>query len=327
MADTSIAWTDSTWNPVRGCSRVSPGCGDATGGGCYAMKMAHRFSGPGMPYEGLTRIGKRGVDWAGFARLVPEQLDAPLRWRKPRRIFVNSMSDLFHESLTDEEILRVFDVMRQCPQHTFQVLTKRAARMRKWFSWVQAMPGWPLPLGRSGVWPLPNVWLGVSAEDQQRADERIPHLLATPAAVRFVSVEPQIGPVDLTRVRNAGEVFAPFNALRRWTSGEGDNSGIDWVICGGESGPHARPYDLAWARSLRDQCKASGTAFFFKQTGSAPQDTQTLTRFEAFDDEARRAYPNGAASMTVGWKPKDRAGADPADWPEDLRIREWPVPR
>lgn len=253
---TSIAWTDATWSPVRGCSRVSLGCDS-----CYAMKMAHRFSGKGQPYEGLTRIGKRGVDWAGFARLVPEQLGVPLRWKKPRRIFVNSMSDLFHESLEDADILRVFDVMRQCQQHTFQVLTKRASRMRKWFSWVQAMPGWPLPGNRVGVWPLPNVWLGVSAEDQQRADERIPHLLATPAAVRFVSVEPQIGPVDLALARSTPALDATGYCLVDWPHAPH----IDWVIVGSESGARARPFQWLWAESLRDQCAAAGVAFFMKQ--------------------------------------------------------------
>ena len=158
-------------------------------------------------------------------------------------------------------------------------------------------------------------WVGTTAEDQQRADERIPHLLTTPAAVRFVSVEPQLGPVDR----------APWlEAHSPETTGCRRQPALSWCIVGGESGPKARPFDLAWARSLRDQCRAAAVPFFFKQTGSNVCDTQPLTRFEAFSDEARRAYPNGAATMTMGWKPKDRAGADPAEWAEDLRVREFP---
>lgn len=219
MSATDIQWTDATWNPVRGCSRVSPGCDN-----CYAMRQAHRFSNPGGPYEGLTTLRKGKVDWAGSARLIPEMLDQPLRWRKPRRIFVNSMSDLFHSSLTNEEIAAVFGVMAAAPQHTFQVLTKRPERMVEWFKWVQESEGdpwttclretvcWvPTDAGngitedgvyRHGVegaelWPLPNVWPGVSVENQATADKRIPLLLSTPAAVRFISAEPLLGPIDL----------------------------------------------------------------------------------------------------------------------------------
>lgn len=340
MAETTIAWTrgddgtpGKTWNPVRGCSRVSPGCGDATGGGCYAMNMAHRFSGKGQPYEGLTRIGKRGVDWAGFARLVPEQLGVPLRWRKPRRIFVNSMSDLFHESLTNEEIAAVFGVMAACQEHSFQVLTKRAKRMGEWFEWVDAQdedPPLTLMLGNAAnhlagerwderlnslgldrsdcefdpEWPLPNVWLGVSAEDQQRADERIPHLLATPAAVRFVSVEPCLGPVSLLP-RERGSPDTERGILNR-SAPKLETPRLDWVIVGGESGPRARPFDLAWARSLVGQCKAASVACFVKQIGARPFDS-----CNPFDEPS-------------DLKLRDRAGADPAEWPEDLRVREFP---
>lgn len=210
-AESKIEWTDTTWNPVRGCSRVSPGCDN-----CYAMRQAHRFNHEAQDgarrglgaYDGLTTIRRGKVDWSGRVRLVPEMLGAPLRWRKPRRVFVNSMSDLFHESLSDEQIAAVFGAMACCSRHTFQVLTKRAKRMREWIGWADGHRdtihhAFSVATGRAGMrpwdWPLPNVWLGVSAEDQQRADERIPDLLATPAAVRFVSAEPLLGPIDLSR--------------------------------------------------------------------------------------------------------------------------------
>jgi protein gp37 len=243
MGDKSkIEWTDATWNPVRGCSRVSPGCEN-----CYAERMASRFCGSGQPYEGLVKVHVRrssvhvrrsSVDprvkwssprWTGEVRMVPEHLADPLRWKRPRRVFVNSMSDLFHERLKNEEIAAVFGVMAAAPRHTFQVLTKRAERMRDWFRWLESQIAPPEKVGnwtrtghghrdvvhyyvrqlltddaaivsgeaRTGAWPLPNVWLGVSVENQQYADERIPLLLETPAAVRFVSAEPLLGDVDL----------------------------------------------------------------------------------------------------------------------------------
>ncbi len=269
---TSIEWTDVTWNPIRGCQLVSPGCTN-----CYAMKQAHRFSGEGMPYEGLTKLGDRGPVWTGEVRLVPELLNDPLKWRKPRRVFVNSMSDLFHEAVPDEFILQVFAVMAICPQHTFQILTKRPQRMLQFFTQPYlTSPGHDervrgAVLRRAGcgqrvpVWPLPNVWLGVSVEDQPRADERIPLLVETPAAVRFLSCEPLIAPVNLR----------PQTGVRKIPDGEGgvdylDDYAdwlykIDWVIVGGESGPHARPMQPDWARSLRDQCQAAGAKFFMKQ--------------------------------------------------------------
>lgn len=312
MADNStIEWTDATWNPVRGCSRVSPGCEN-----CYAERVAARFSGGGQPYHGLAfmKLKTIGEDdtsartvprWTGRVRLVPEHLADPLKWRRPRRIFVNSMSDLFHENLSDDEIAAVFGVMAAAPLHTFQVLTKRAERMHAWFHlWASGLkvPDWEAngwqpqawvcwdrtrtaaPLIRSSAWdatfmevahavrwPLPNVWLGVSVEDQQRADERIPLLLKTPAAVRFVSAEPLLGPVDL---RNIGARSGPvkIDALTGCWSVPSNLDGharqeprISWVIAGAESGPGARPMDLQWARALRDQCVAAGVPYFFKQ--------------------------------------------------------------
>lgn len=268
--DSKIEWTDATWNPIRGCSRVSEGCRH-----CYAERVAARFSGPGQPYEGLAVRKLRVVSddeqttvgrWTGAVRMVPEHLADPLRWRRPRRVFVNSMSDLFHESLTNEQIAAVFGVMAAAAQHTFQVLTKRAARMRAWFEWLLA--GEVSPSGKcyaaaSGAvdfgtwwrtvpqkWPLPHVWLGVSVENQAAADERIPELLATPAAVRWISAEPLLGPVDLAASsKNARSLVED----------------LDWIVAGCESGPSARPCDVSWLRSLRDQCAAAGVPYFLKQ--------------------------------------------------------------
>jgi protein gp37 len=297
VGDTSIEWTDKTWNPVRGCSRVSPGCEN-----CYAERVAARFSGPGMAYEGLAT--PKG--WTRKVRLVPEHLADPVRWRRRSlRVFVNSMSDLFHEALSFEDIDQVFGVMAACRYyaahgdvfegHTFQVLTKRAERMRAYLSedrrdqWADAAVRWAGgtdPDGihdqtRFGPQALPHVWLGVSVEDQRRADERIPHLLATPAAVRFLSCEPLLGPVDLWHMdEDAGAMRGPavvrsggMTSSTAHGPPEGyDDSypGIDWVIVGGESGGGARPFDLAWARSLVAQCRAASVACFVKQLGAVP---------------------------------------------------------
>lgn len=282
--DTGIEWTDATWNPIRGCSRVSEGCRH-----CYAERVAARFSGPGQPYEGLVRLSKtldgvKPIGWNGTVRMVAEHLADPLRWKRPRRVFVNSMSDLFHESLTNEQIAAVFGVMAAAGQHSFQVLTKRAARMRAWFEWVASEgEGAVVPFlqdiaNRHGAgvsigypddaWPLPSVWLGVSVENQAAADERIPELLRTPAAVRWISAEPLLGPVNLT------------SWLWDWSriESEDDNGGalpprdprLSWVVAGCESGPGARPCDVAWLRSLRDQCAKAGVAYFVKQAKHVP---------------------------------------------------------
>lgn len=328
---TSIQWTDATWNPVRGCSKVSPGCKH-----CYAEKVAARFCGPGLPYDGLA--DPRTGLWTGKVRMVPEHLADPLRWQKPRRIFVNSMSDLFHEGLSNEEIAAVFGVMAAASHHTFQVLTKRAERMREWFGWVSnaaldkiaciaddalaAMPqaqlaSWFAPGRGAQAWPLPNVWLGVSTEDQTRAEERIPALLNCPAAVRFLSIEPQLGPVDLTRLRD-DELGAKWNALEM---------GIHWVIVGGESGPGARPFDLAWAESLVAQCQAAGVACFVKQLGAVPVMDEATWR--ETDSARLLSYRNRslAPTGTVPLKLGDTKGGDPAEWPEYLRVREFPEPK
>ncbi len=278
--DTGISWTNATWNPIRGCTRVSEGCRH-----CYAERVAARFSGPGQPYEGLAVRKLRWISddeqrvearWSGDVRFVAEHLADPLRWRRPRRIFVNSMSDLFHEALTNEQIAAVFGVMAAAPHHTFQVLTKRARRMREWFAWagddglvwsrlVEAIRKTHRPRpsverlvttsldSRLLAWPLPNVWLGVSAENQAAADERIPDLLATPAAVRWVSAEPLLGPLNLNA--KCSPFYAPHLRSDR----------ISWVVAGCESGPGARPADVEWFRSLRDQCATAGVPFFLKQ--------------------------------------------------------------
>jgi protein gp37 len=288
---TTIQWTDATWNPVRGCSRVSEGCRH-----CYAEGVAYRFSGPGRPFEGLARRGPAGPQWTGKIRLVPEALDLPLRWRKPRLVFVNSMSDLFHEDVPDSFIRAVFTSMAQARQHTFQILTKRAARMRELLSrWAESRL--TLRDGHGAV--LPNVWLGVSVEDQRAADERIPELLATPAAVRFLSCEPLLGPVTLQPTIDA---WAAQLARQTMAGRIGDPlpPRIGWVIVGGESGRGARPMQEAWAREIVRECRAVRLPVFVKQLGAV------------------------WARESKHWPLGDRAGGEPEEWPEDLRVREMP---
>lgn len=330
-----IEWTDETWNPVRGCSRVSPGCNN-----CYAMRQAHRSDVPGGAYEGLTILRRGRVDWTGRARLVPELLAAPLRWTRPRRVFVNSMSDLFHESLTRDEIAGVFAAMALACHHTYQVLTKRAARMRAILETLSldeclkallalgfmdlnlhssrvlaALPqDSPFrPRSNAPIWPLPNVWLGVSVEDQARADERIPLLLETPAAVRFVSAEPLLGPLHFRRwlTRPPRELAHRIAANLSAASGRKHmvlgppDAALDWVIVGGESGHGARPCDLVAVRSVVEQCASAGVPCFVKQLGADPID--------------------GTAGCEVHLRsPK---GGDPSEWPAELRVREWPEGR
>lgn len=319
MSDkTGIAWTDATWNPLRGCSRVSEGCRN-----CYAEGVASRFSGEGMPYHGLAKDGR----WTGEVRLVPEKLDQPLRWKKPRRIFVNSMSDLFHEQVSNETIDRVFAVMALVPQHTFQVLTKRPERMLRYLSGrlvnrCKAAVDVPIegvaalrsdircemvrlgPYKGMEGWPLPNVHLGVSVEDQATADARIPVLLDTPAAVRFVSYEPALGPVDFRCCSWCGHFGAH-------DCGASPAVGLDWIIVGGESGPRARPCDVAWIRSTVKLCRAEGVSVFVKQLGARTVNSS----------DEHGPWPVGPGE-TMWWR--DRAGADPAEWPEDLRVQEFP---
>jgi protein gp37 len=256
----NIEWTEHTWNPFAGCAIVSPGCTN-----CYAMKMAARLDAMGQAvYKGLTKPSKAGPVWRGTVRRASDDvLLAPLRRKKPTTYFVNSMSDLFYELFSDDLIDQVFAVMALCPQHTFQVLTKRAKRMREYVARGPQYASLDL-----AVWPLPNVWLGVSAERQQEADERIPLLLQTPAAVRFVSAEPLIGPIDFSAIPVSSEPRADRPIF--------DPPALHWVIVGGESGQHARPMEAAWAQSIRDQCEAAGVAYFFKQWGAWIPEGQTL---------------------------------------------------
>ncbi len=289
---TSIEWTDVTWNPVRGCSRVSEGCRH-----CYAETMAARFSGPGLWGHGYAERSENGPRWTGKVDLVPEKLAEPLSWRSPRRCFVNSTSDLFHESLPFEHIAAVFGVMAACPHITFQILTKRPERASEFFRWLEEMAerlaSWKrahllsAAVIRQGIpgekrlhastlesrgWPLPNVWLGTSVEDQTTADRRIPYLLSCSAAVHFVSYEPALRPVDLRAV-----VMPDGDSLGLGLFSHGEGEGVDWIICGGESGLGARPMHPDWARSARDQCTAAGVPFFFKQWGEYGSRSVTLT--------------------------------------------------
>lgn len=428
MADkTGISWTDATWNPIRGCSKVSAGCKN-----CYAEKVAARFSGPGQPYEGTVRDGH----WNGQIRFVPDMLAQPLKWKRPRRIFVNSMSDLFHDGVPFEYVAAVFGVMAACPQHTFQLLTKRPERAVEFFEWTDANPSrYSIPeqcglcafnaieaagqcgtprfgpglLAKNDAWPLPNVHLGVSVENQETADARIPLLLQCPAKVRFVSYEPALGPVDFigwgpdapagpsedtperwadfawpewvpaeerahiesfwreawgrgpgawlqdnvhqhvpatgtrrmwsidksgwakTNKRDAGDVRGRYlhcwNNIGRVITDDGrvlmasggsgaswlwrrdDGQRINWIIVGGESGPNARPFDVAWARSTIEQCRAAGVSCFVKQIGAIAVDS-------------RFAEKDGTPGFIAGLR--DRAGADPSEWPADLRVQEFP---
>jgi protein gp37 len=254
---TGIQWTHlpgyrgETWNPSVGCSVLTPGCKR-----CYAMRMAARLEAMGSAkYAGLTRLTSSGAVWNGVVRLDERSLGIPLRQKSPRCYFVNSMSDLFHEALSWSDIGRVFDVMERCPQHVFQILTKRHERMERLCS-LRFFAGKP---------PASNIWLGVSVEDQKRADERIPALLRTPAAVRFLSCEPLLGSIDLRNLR-----YGTFDAMtgcgdRERLGAWGETPSIDWVIAGAESGAGARRCSVAWIRSIRDQCAGARVPFYYKQ--------------------------------------------------------------
>ncbi len=293
---TKIEWTDATWNPVTGCTKVSPGCAH-----CYAETIAKRFNRNGGSYL------------PGQAEIIchPDRLAIPLSRKKPTMYFVNSMSDLFHEDVPDEFIDAIWIVMWLAPQHTFQILTKRPERMLHWskgpinverFAKAGALvdricPGVKIPKGpaiaiQSGQWLLDNVWLGVSVENQYWADQRIPLLLQTPAAVRFLSIEPLLKPVNLmpymsrfVGLSDEGEVYAPLTVPN-----------LHWVIIGGESGPEARPMNEAWAQSIINDCRAANVPVFMKQIGSVWAKAHRL---------------------------KGKAG-DIKTFPNDLQVREWP---
>lgn len=222
-SNSSIEWTEATWNPTRGCTRVSPGCQN-----CYAERFAHRLSAPGLPYEGLTRMTPKGPRWRGIVRPIEDAIDLPLHWRKPRLIFVNSMSDLFHEDVDVALLKRIFDIMRRAFWHTFQILTKRSLRLRT----VAPELEWS-----------ENIWIGVSVEDVNYID-RIDDLRTVPASVRFLSLEPLLSALPALNLE-----------------------GIHWAIVGGESGPGARSMSPEWVRDIRNQCAHAGVPFFFKQWG------------------------------------------------------------
>lgn len=300
MADrTSIEWTDATWTPVKGCTRASEGCRN-----CYAEIMAARFSGPGQWGEGLAAIVETpsGKDhrWTGKTRLDEAELLKPLHWRKSRRVFVCSTADLFHETVPDEWIYDVFAVIERCPHHTFQILTKRSARMREFMTQLCRLPDqicsfYDLPTDGSCklYQPIRNVWLGVSVEDQSH-HQRMDDLRETPAFTRFVSFEPLLRPISA------------------------DLTGIHWAIAGGESGPGARPMHPDWPRSLRDQCAAAGVPFFFKQWGDwAPHpsgDPVTIRQYHQQigyidrDTGERKRNPNRTSDETMRRIGKKAAG-------------------
>lgn len=340
---TEIGWTwcpdgkggskiGRTWNPQVGCREVSPACRE-----CYAAKLAHRGMSP--QHKGLTVMRTNaagenlGVHWNGKINRVPALLAQPLRWRKPSGIFVGSMTDLFFDVSTEDAcrwIAAIFGIMAACPQHTFMLLTKRPDLAARWFAWLDEqaktecevqdvcmravlryMPEAATRMraqqeGPHDMWPLSNVWLGVTAEDQQRADERVPVLLGLPAAVRFVSYEPACGPVDWTRIKWPGRK-STVDVLRggSWdldaTAGfvqHSDMATLDQIIAGGESGPGARPAHPDWFRSTRDQCASAHTAFFFKQWGafSDANDSDAWSHYMAHDGAfAARGSPMPAS--------------------------------
>lgn len=344
-----IEWTEKTWNPTVGCSHVSPGCDH-----CYAARMARRHDRPGNAYEGTT--DPNSVEgWSGKVNLLPERLEEPLRWRKPAIVFVDSMSDLFHAQIPREFIAQVFAIMALTPQHTYQILTKRPGRMRSMLRGEdirlrvraeQARLKWASPREpvRTSSWPLPNVWLGVSVENQAVADRRVPLLLDTPAAIRFVSAEPLLGPIDLRDAlgltwercdacgRRYPDVYWADDA--QWAQVVGDTfaglrcpqcfkaeakaeglvpkietlnpplARVDWVIAGGESGPGARPMHPDWARALRDQCVDAGVPFFMKQWGEW---RAGLPSDDVWETHVEHEWPDGeVSSWRVGKKAAGR---------------------
>ena len=318
MDNTKISWTHASWNPQVGCSRVSAGCQN-----CYAevavSRIPKRLNGAQVRgaefYEGITRETSSGPRWTGVIKPKREVLDQPLRWKRPRKIFVNSLSDLFHENLPFSYVGAVFGVMLAAKHHTFQVLTKRPKRAAEFFVWLDRMAietgdhwtrcclnlaevelpdnsphkGTVVARGEAvhTSWPIPNVWLGVSVEDQKAADERIPILLRLPAAVRFLSCEPLLGPVDLEPFFGQPDKNGELSGPRLEPDG---TPAIKWTIVGGESGPNFRPMDVSWAQAIQAQCEEAGVAFFYKQAAAykpgqnphLPGKDGQPTKFQAF---------------------------------------------
>lgn len=367
--NTAIEWTHipgfkgETWNPIVGCSIASKGCTN-----CYAMRTANvRLDGnPKTPhYAGTTKKVNDNPVWTGKVALASEKtLLKPLSWSKPRSIFVNSMGDLFHEDVPDEWIDQVFAIAALCPQHIFIILTKRAVRMQKYCKALGKSQSkerinqvirnignqkmFLYHLGDIG-WQLPNVWLGVSTEDQATADERIPYLLSTPAAVRFLSCEPLLGKTDLTKFdwsknlsitseKNvlSGDIYISGNCGQSSRTITGRS--INWVIAGGESGPNARPMHPDWARSLRDQCQAANVPFFFKQWGEWASCTDLWNKEPsetyAIDKDGRLFAADGPDYTTmkrplelIGRFGKARTGhllddVEHFNWPESVKVLE-----
>ena len=290
---TKIQWCTETWNPLVGCSKISAGCSQ-----CYAAEAAKSARLQQFPQYQKVK------DWDGTIEFVENQLLKPLSWKSPKKVFVCSMSDIFHANVKDEWLDKIFAVMALASQHTFQILTKRPERMKEYFALHEGKPEFyasrsemvfdalrkikPEAEWNKFIWPLPNCWLGTSVENQKAADDRIPSLLNTPAAVRFLSCEPLLGLIDIRDYLH----------------------GIDWVIAGGESGSGARPCHVDWIRSLVQQCQQSETAVFVKQLGSNP----LLTA----------CYIDGVATTYQKLKLKDRKGGDINEFPEDLQVREFP---
>ena len=285
MRRTAIEWTDYSWNPITGCTPISEGCEN-----CYARRMAQRLRG---------RFGY-SADAPFKVTLHPDRLEEPFRWHKPRKVFVCSMGDLFHEQVPDEYIAKVWEVMSNASQHTFIVLTKRPQRMKEFIErlgwYIHDREGNPTEavLDKGGKYTLKNVWLGVTAENQARADERIPILLGIPAEMRFVSVEPMLGPVDLTNVQF--DRYTRMNVLEgcgisaRSPAQSIPNAFCDrlnWVICGSETGPNRRPANIEWVRRLRNQCVSSGVPFFLKQMEIGNR----VVKMPELDDQVWAQFP------------------------------------
>lgn len=303
MTDSKIQWTNKTWNPTTGCTKVSQGCKH-----CYAERIANRLWATQYP-PNLDGSARAFTD----IRLHEDRLDQPAHWKTPQRVFVDSMSDLFHEDIPFDFIDRVFAIMALVPQHTYQILTKRPERALAYLSnpdrFLMVEETADLELQRlAGVgtfldtrrWPLPNVWLGSSVEDQSAANLRVPLLLQTPAAVRFLSCEPLLGPVDLD-----SREFLCADWRRKLTIG----TYVDWVIVGGESGTSARPFHLDWARAILAQCRAAGVACFIKQLGAKPL-------------VISQAEKTRGAQVVLNLR--DSHGGNMDEWPLDLRVREFP---
>lgn len=314
---TKIAWADATLNPAYGCSRVSPACEH-----CYAEAQAHRLG-------DLTAGTVKGGRWTGKVNLFPDRMRQAFAWRKPRRIFVGSMTDLFHENVPDAFLHKVFAYMALSTQHLFMVLTKRAERMMKYMTKAY-MPGAvgdaivrigeemgsPLYPPKGGLpWPLPNVGLGVTIEDQDAADKRTPLLVETPAAWRFVSIEPILGMIDLSPWLSPPECSGVSHmGMDETISGD---PLLDWVLSGAESGPNARPWSPAWARSLRDQCAYADVAFMWKQNGEwAPYDPNA-----GFIPTKKNGYPWGTIGMDGTFTPQATA------WNGDAGVSEFGMVR